>query len=99
MTSGGGLYNQGVIFKYVPVNTAISESIPDDDVYPNPTTGILNIHVPDLIKTEVINPEGILAGTYYGTSIDISSLPAGMYIINIYNTGGLLNRVKIILSK
>ena len=43
--------------------------------------------------------DGMNVGSYYGSSIDISSLPAGMYIINSYDTDGICDREKIILNK
>jgi len=99
MTLGGGGSDQGVIFKYVPVNTAIYESLSENYVYPNPTSGILHIDVQNLVKTEIFNMEGNHVGSYYGSVVDISSIPVGMYIMYIYNTDGLINREKIILSK
>ena len=61
-------------------------------VYPNPTTGIVTITGKDLKQAEVLNTLGQRVATATGEgeriTIDISSLPTGIYFINITDTEG-----------
>jgi hypothetical protein len=68
-------------------------------VWPNPTTGIVNLAGDNILNSEVFDITGKSHGMYYGKQIDLSSLPAGTYILNIYRKEGLLKKEKIILSK
>lgn len=69
------------------------ETIPADSwrIYPNPTTGKLNLNVPDNVNKVVITS---LVGAKVGEmelkskQIDISSYPSGMYIITIFDENG-----------
>lgn len=55
-------------------------------LYPNPTTGLLNISGFESADVAVYSSTGALVGEYKdfnGTSIDISGMPNGIYFINI----------------
>jgi hypothetical protein len=78
------------------VNYATADAI---SVYPNPTTGHLNLNGENILKTEVFTITGTSIGSYYNKQIDLGNLPKGMYILNIYGKEGLLKKQKIILTK
>ncbi len=50
-------------------------------VYPNPTTGIVNISQNAEIK--VYSPQGILLQELFGNQVDLSAYPAGTYLLQI----------------
>ena len=53
-------------------------------VYPNPTTGVLNIQSSEAIKAIVIyNTLGAVVKTENEKSFTIAELPVGVYFINI----------------
>jgi len=68
-------------------------------VYPNPTTGILDMSGDDVLKVEVCTVSGTLEGLFYDKHVDLSYLPNGMYILSIYRKNGLLRKEKILLAK
>ena len=76
-------------------------------VYPNPTTGILNISISPFDSTQgdkkeikIINVLGEAVSSSVvenkHTSINISALQAGVYFVNIYNNNQLLGVKKIV---
>ena len=99
MTAYGGANGYGVIFKYTFSKTGLPESISSDNVYPNPTGGMLNINIQNLVKTDVLDAEGIYKGTWYGQKINLESLPAGIYFLKIYTVDGAIFKEAIILIK
>jgi len=61
-------------------------------VFPNPTNGILNIEHPDLEKIDVYDVSGKLLKRFKPNSqIDLSEIPAGLYIIKLHTEKGILN--------
>ncbi|HMR87035.1 MAG TPA: T9SS type A sorting domain-containing protein [Saprospiraceae bacterium] len=86
----------------VDVNfTCISSSIKDFDLaqvkmYPNPTSNILNINCENanLPKEMVLkNVFGTTIARYYDTnSLDVSSLPSGMYFLTFNDENHILTR-------
>lgn len=74
-------------------------------VYPNPTTGLVNISVPDGVevsKIEIFNNAGrkVDMSSYVldPNIIDLSSHPSGMYLIRVYTDQGMFDS-KVILNK
>ena len=61
-------------------------------VYPNPTTGLVTITGQDLKQAEVFNTLGQRVATAKGEgermTVDISALPAGVYMVNITDKDG-----------
>lgn len=58
----------------------------DISVYPNPTTGLLNITGIDDANVAVYSITGSLIGNYNGKeTIDLSTQQNGVYIIKVYN--------------
>jgi hypothetical protein len=61
--------------------------------YPNPVSNVLNVHVQDVTSFvyRVFSLDGaaVLMGNAYGasTTIDVSGLKAGIYILNIVSDG------------
>lgn len=57
-------------------------------VYPNPTSGILNISAVDVKSIDVYNLNGakVIASQLSNNSIDVSSLAKGAYIVKVVNT-------------
>ena len=68
-------------------------------VYPNPTSGILNVVGDNILKTEISSVAGSSLGVYTDRQVDVSHFPNGMYILNIYSKDGLLKKEKIIVIK
>jgi hypothetical protein len=68
-------------------------------VYPNPTSGLLNIIGNDVLKTEVSNVTGSSLGIYFNKQIDLSKLSGGIYILSIYGKEGLIKKNKILITK
>jgi len=68
-------------------------------VYPNPTTGRIELTGEDIYKTEAYSSTGAILGRYSGRNIDLSNLSNGLYILNIYGKDGLVKKEKIMLAK
>jgi len=95
MTYGGGTNNYGTIFKYQYCTsncaTGITENVlnPDVDIYPNPTSGLLNLQLGQLENIQ-IKGYNILGEKVYESlitnqqsQIDLSAQPNGIYFINL----------------
>jgi hypothetical protein len=59
-------------------------------IYPNPTSGLLEIQLPVRCKVEIVNPEGLILLGFHCSmgknNLDLSDLPKGFYYVRI--TGG-----------
>jgi endonuclease/exonuclease/phosphatase family metal-dependent hydrolase len=69
-------------FEYPQNLSNLDLEVDHSALYPNPTTGIVNISHPDVISVEVYNLQGQLLTTLVPTGIiDITNLPNGTYIM------------------
>ncbi|MEI7594881.1 MAG: T9SS type A sorting domain-containing protein [Bacteroidota bacterium] len=67
-------------------------------LYPNPTTGIVNITNTNNAKINVMNALGQIVITENGTSIDMSNLQNGTYFVQIIENENVTTK-KVILNK
>ena len=82
----------------------IVNSVPDTfesntSVYPNPTQGVLNIRVDDLLRVDVYNLAGNRVGQFTTNTSDLSNLPNGIYLLNIYCKSGWMKKAKVVLER
>jgi len=97
MTQQGGTSNFGVVFKFATATVGINNYLSDIDVtiYPNPTTGIINIStsfngvqfgsVTNILGEIILSKEiNLVAGTPF--TIDISNQPSGIYLLRLGNS-------------
>ena len=68
-------------------------------VFPNPTTGIINFTDENFTKAELCTLTGKLVGRFYQNKVNIGDMPAGVYIMNLYDKNGQSEKIKIILTK
>ena len=68
-------------------------------LYPNPTSGIVNLTGEDIVRTEVCNITGTSLGVFYNKQIDLNHLSNGMYFLSIYGKEGLLKKEKVMVAK
>jgi len=72
----------------------------DVSIYPNPTTGVLNISAENLsqIQMEILNLSGKVVLNYMTTpnTVDISGLPSGIYLVRLIDENGQSNLKKIL---
>ena len=52
-------------------------------VYPNPSSGLLNVEAIELVGMEIFDVTGRRIGTYQDSPVDLSSLQKGVYFIRI----------------
>ncbi len=58
-------------------------------LYPNPTNGIVNISVEgNVIDIQLFDLTGNLMYSYVGETIDLTSVPTGLYLIKVITEGG-----------
>ncbi len=58
-------------------------------LYPNPVTSIMRIESPEPVQVILSSIEGKVLGTSnYGSELDIANLPAGLYLVSVYNRQG-----------
>jgi uncharacterized protein YjdB len=66
-------------------------NISEVKIYPNPATSLLNIDAPATVNVSVLSLDGkVLIHQNAATTIDVSKLADGMYIIMIYDENDLL---------
>ena len=68
-------------------------------VFPNPTTGIITIKGTEIDRTELTSLTGQTIRTDFKTTLDLSSLPNGIYFLNVHTKTGLIKKEKVLLSK
>ena len=82
----------------------VVNSVPDTfetntSVYPNPTRGALNIRVDDILRADMYNLAGNRVGQFTTNTSDLSNLPNGIYLLNIYCKSGWMKKAKVVLEK
>jgi len=71
------------------VNVVVNNT--DVKVYPNPASSMLNIDAPIKVNATILGIDGVtLMEITDATSIDISRLAAGMYMVQVYDGRGIL---------
>lgn len=87
-------------FKATSFPNAIEQTnIPTVDIYPNPSTGIVNLVGEGIVKTEVHNLTGALIGSYSQPTFDLRNAENGVYILSIYTEHKTVQYQKLILTK
>lgn len=99
---------QGYLIGFRCVKPGITSStgeifeVPDLDIFPNPTTGIVTVKGVDINKIEVLNSEGkVLAVTAVNDDkpvIDLSDRSSGMYFVKVHTDKNVVSE-KILLQK
>ena len=77
--------------------TAVSDKSPEITIYPNPSVNIININSDrPFDATEIIDMEGriVYRSASWATSIDVSVLSTGMYILKFYTKNELSTYIK-----
>ena len=67
----------------VGINQVATEQL---SVYPNPTTGIVNIATEGNPEVKIYNMHGQLVRIAVGSEIDLAGLPNGVYLLQVGNT-------------
>ena len=83
-----------VIIAYLPININEIDEYNIASIYPNPTSGILNIESSEYLKKiEVFNMLGSLVGVYGNEKqIDLSKLNIGLYVIRFTSENSIEQR-------
>lgn len=72
------------------------------NIYPNPTTDVVNIEAPTGTRITIYNSTGRMLLSKTSTALkekmDINHLPSGLYIINLYNEQANLNERRKIMK-
>ena len=87
---GGGNCNQS--------NLSVEENEDEieDLVFPNPTTGVLNIAMKDFRNVELFNSMGQCVLQSYETLLDMSNLPAGIYFLKLTDNQGAVTMRSVV---
>jgi hypothetical protein len=90
VVDGHGCKNMSAIYSIgnVGVPTLSADEL---QVYPNPSTGLINIHSVVALRAVVLSMGGsTLIDKANVDNIDLSVYPAGTYLLSLYNDGGEL---------
>jgi hypothetical protein len=95
------LYNTKRYLIHYVVYTGIEDkTLPLVQLYPNPVSGVLHINGLKDADVKLFSSDGaevISLTDFSGNSIDVSLLPAGIYIMNVTTTEGFQVRKKIVV--
>lgn len=79
---------------------ADEKAVPSIQVFPNPVTDMLNIHGVKNVSVRMFSADGSLVmslNNFSGSQIDLSGLPAGIYVLNLTTSEGTVLRKKIVV--
>lgn len=87
---GGGNCNQS--------NLSVEENEDEieDLVFPNPTTGVLNIAMKDFRNVELFNSMGQRVLQSHETALDLNNLPAGVYFLKLTDNQGAVTMRSVV---
>ncbi len=91
VTDGNGCKGSSLIYLYDVNQVNVKNVINSNGVliYPNPTTGIINIETSVKVRAEISDVEGRVQMVQTNKSeIDISSLSNGLYFISVFDENG-----------
>jgi FG-GAP-like repeat/Secretion system C-terminal sorting domain len=66
--------------------------------FPNPTSGLLNIHAPEINKIQLIKSNGdlmiekVISNNYEAFQLDMTLFSKGLYILKLYSQGKILTQ-------
>lgn len=84
--SGNLVWVCDFIFDYIGVEAAVaSDPVQLLEVYPNPSTDVINVRMEGLRRVEILDQNGRVVLTSDQGRIDVSSLAAGTYFVKAYN--------------
>lgn len=105
ISGSGGSASQGIEHAYeiFPVTIGADRTI-KVNIYPNPTTDMLNISLPELVSSDVfyrlytVDGKQLEHGTISTSQnvLDTSTLPSGTYLLNIVNNNEITQSFTII---
>lgn len=88
-----------VWFECNPTSVAENSAEEKIEIYPNPTSGIINIEGKEVAEVQVYNSFGQLAKTFQNTNvIDLEPLPKGIYVLVITNNKNIKRTTKIMIN-
>ena len=91
-----------------PCNTSVSDILSSLDVYPNPSSGVVNIKfntydlsaveisIFNVLGEEMIYSSNEMLNGEFATTIDLSSQSKGVYLLKIKTDRGIINRKLVI---
>ncbi|HPM93279.1 MAG TPA: T9SS type A sorting domain-containing protein, partial [Bacteroidales bacterium] len=74
--------------------------VPSIQVYPNPVTNVLHVNGMKDAGVKLFNTSGeqvLTLNKFSGSTIDVSELPSGVYIMNVTTADGQTMRRKIVV--
>lgn len=96
-TAGG--YNVIAKYKRGYINTAIEAPAFAANIYPNPAREVLHITADQPLTGELLSLTGAVVAPYDGTgTLNISQLPAGIYLLRLVNTQGETSHLRVVIE-
>lgn len=85
-------------FEYEAEDASIAENMIDISVYPNPSSETLTIEsVKGIVKITNLNGKVVSTEQHHGeTSIDVSNLPSGLYLIHLFTENNITTKKVVI---
>jgi len=81
------------IYPVVNFTASVDENLIDAVVYPNPANDVLNINATeDVVSIKVITMDGKVVATSATTTVDVTTLTAGMYLFEAVTVSGKVAR-------
>jgi len=101
---GGGLYGQGYVAEWLPVDTsvAIHEIQQDIRVFPNPATDVLYIQASAGTQANYritdLTGKTVLSGNWNGQPVDVRNLTSGYYMLELASDSGELLHSRLVVQ-
>ncbi|MEN0005777.1 MAG: T9SS type A sorting domain-containing protein, partial [Bacteroidota bacterium] len=90
-------FNRFSLDEVTNTTTAVAQELVD--VFPNPTTGLIQIQTTSAVSVQLFDSFGqriLQEQNLTRPSLDISALPAGLYVLQVRAEGGQLQNFKVV---
>ncbi|MBN1599389.1 MAG: T9SS type A sorting domain-containing protein [Bacteroidales bacterium] len=102
VTDLNGLENSEVSASYTYAPTAVDEVLTDDiRLFPNPSNGYINVEIDRIASMQIYSSTGALVmqiDKIAGGEIDLTTLPGGIYHVQIMVDGNILGQTKLVVE-
>ena len=94
VSDGNGCTDTSLVFMVTDHTRVVNVNIMDIRLYPNPVTSVIHIEAPVPVNASLLTADGkVIMSVTNATSLDVSGLASGMYMVMIYDQDNVLLKI------